>query len=67
MSVDDLKLKFRDLAKERELTMIDALLGTYLLYGYPDAHKFLAALICCELPDLMTLKRLAPSLRCKNL
>lgn len=45
-----LRHRFVDLAKEKELSPAEVLMGTYLLFGGPEAQHLLAALMLCEMP-----------------
>jgi hypothetical protein len=51
LSRADLCKRFLDLAKAKQLSQVECILGTYLLHGEADATPFLGVpLVCCELP-----------------
>lgn len=50
-SLDDRRKRFIALAKDGQLTMTEALMGTYLIFGDTTAQSVLANLCCFELPE----------------
>lgn len=50
-SSDDRRKRFIALAKDAQLTMTEALMGTYLIFGSATSQSVLANLCCFELPE----------------